>query len=257
MYDGFRPYLLAASSILALSCPSISLAAPSTGLAVGGIPLLDDHISSLPPTSKSDFRNSEKELWLKDLASVFERLYPEFIAVDDVQCLRLSRLKYGNETDHHSTWIAFESTKAVQRVTLRIVDDSQPNAVAVPTDEKGDEHATIHLSSGLIQQLENSSQLSFVLAHEMAHISNSHFAPHLPGLLFTPEQLEHINFIHQRWEFEADEQAFLKMRDAGFSKEQALRLLSSLSDFENQRSEIAQRKHPAIGKRIAALKKLF
>ncbi|MEM6574975.1 MAG: M48 family metalloprotease [Pseudomonadota bacterium] len=88
-----------------------------------------------------------------------------------------------------------------QPFELRLIDDPVPNARALP---RGD----VLLNLGLLLDLENPSELKFVLAHEVAHMALGHFAKHVrAGFPSRSEPLE----------LEADELALDKLRLAALS----------------------------------------
>ncbi len=88
-----------------------------------------------------------------------------------------------------------------QPFELRLIDDAVPNARALP---RGD----VLLNLGLLLNLENPSELKFVLAHEVAHLALGHFASHVrSGFPSRSEALE----------LEADELALDKLRRAGLN----------------------------------------
>lgn len=138
-----------------------------------------------------------------------------------------------------------------QPLEVVILEQPQPNAYIARNQN---ENVHLFLTSGLLNLLQTESELAFVLAHEIAHLQNDHFSPHIPSLILTPEQLIHISLVHEDWEFVADRQALETLRAANYHPAESITLLERLAKIVPQAPEAFTHHHPAIQNRIHAAK---
>ncbi len=217
----------------------------------------DNHVSSqsIFNEHESDFSYSRTLPSFENaIEEVFSKLYPQY----DIEQRERSMCSIESGEVISFVMRSASSANSFQykkpRVEISIVSDLYPNAFTLKRNN--DTQVKIVLTVGLLQLVNNESELAFVLAHEMAHVRLEHFSPHVPFLILNSEQLSHIAFIHQSWEFEADREAVEVLNTAGFSAKKAVDLLERLASFdESFHSHSADatpflRHHPAIHERV-------
>ena len=121
------------------------------------------------------------------------------------------------------------------------------------TPELSSKNYTITLTQGLLDEISTSSELAFVLAHEMGHIELEHLAPVLSSALLTQTQLRRIAQVHQDWEIEADGFALKRILDAGYDPRAGIELLSRLELATEIDAEAEFSHHPDPRSRMLLL----
>lgn len=129
--------------------------------------------------------------------------------------------------------------------TILIAQNPLPNAFA-----RGD--ATIVVTTGLLSQVKDTNELSFVLAHELGHLMK-HRTPRavlalLPGTSRLRTMLE--------LEFEADSFALELLKNAGISPSVALSILERNGNFGAEYGAPLRETHPSLNARIERIREL-
>ena len=176
------------------------------------------------------------------IAAVFEQLYTEFHSAPGAAAVDSVRMVSGSSS-----------------VLIVLTESNEPNAFALPADEENKLPSQIVLSRTLLEQLENRSELAFVLAHEMTHIIREH-EPLLPPVVLTAAQLKRISDVHKSWEFEADAGALRLLEERGFLLDAPGKVLERLAAAEKKHAgkhtdEEQASDHPPVAERILALSK--
>ncbi len=191
---------------------------------------------------------------LQRIADVFLRLFPDAILSDAAVCNRR-----GAEVTPRFSFprlYFYSAEKTLPLVRISVFNDHQPNAYALPSNDERLLPPTVVVSSGLLALIQDDSELAFVIAHEMTHLRENHFAPPLPFAMLTARQLEEIENIHHSWEYKADSSAIELMRTRGMNAIHAIHLLERLLMVDSEQKEAALRQHPSIRSRIISLQSL-
>lgn len=143
-------------------------------------------------------------------------------------------------------------SKNSRRLQFSLIDITQANAYALPASDSAE--AEIVLTSGLLEEIQTDSELAFVLAHELAHIEDSHFPLQAPTLLLNSKQIAHIQNVHQSWELLADRKAVAILEQSGFHSLEAIALLRRLERHSPQNEPRLLQAHPGIEVRLRALR---
>ncbi|MDX1442954.1 MAG: M48 family metalloprotease [Gammaproteobacteria bacterium] len=152
-----------------------------------------------------------------------------------------------------------------------IVNNSLPNAWSLPGGK-------IAINRGLLVSLESEAQLAAVLAHEVAHATNSHAARAMERGLVIEATLRALGFgdsaadvvdsgalgiqiitarFSQAAEFEADADGMRYMAEAGFQLEGALTLQQSMLREQGSSQGGLTGSHPASRERIIANRRIL
>jgi Zn-dependent protease with chaperone function len=194
-------------------------------------------------------RTNNRSAWSKQTADTFQRLFPGYSSSTAFECSAADT----PENAVAESLLFHRTDGSPEIIQLRFLEDPLPNAFALPPVTEEGTPAEIILTSGLMERLQSDTQLAFVLAHEMAHIRMGHFAPQLPPMLFTKEQLEHIATVHAGWELQADQAALHELLASGFDVADVSALLAQLAGFEAHAHEALPASHPPMEQRIAAI----
>ncbi len=159
--------------------------------------------------------------------------------------------------------------------TITLLDSVEGNASAMP-------HGDLFISYGMLAQLDNEDQLAFILAHEVTHYLNRHSltanryatnqkvksflgdlalaaigVPPVSGPNEAAWQLALNSRYSREQETEADLQAVVIMRYAGYSDSEAIGALEKLRVSAGEVREPLFSTHPNVGTRIAAVAELM
>jgi Zn-dependent protease with chaperone function len=138
---------------------------------------------------------------------------------------------------------------------LMILNSKNTNAFAQSAHQEDSRSAAVVLSSSLLSQISNEAELAFVLAHEIAHITNDHFVPDT-SFIFSSSQLQQIKKIRQSWESDADLEAISALRRAGIKISSASVLLDKLHKNRRSGEKIDKGFHIHTKRRVDKLYKL-
>jgi hypothetical protein len=174
-----------------------------------------------------------------EIKNTFLRLYPNY---------NLS----AETTTNVLKFTSFSAT--AQSIDLRVSSENETNAWAVIDDLNQKPRASITVSTRLLNQLRNRSELAFVIAHEMSHVLARHKPMPMGFLVLSKKQEERIAAVHRNWEMFADRQASLLLHSAGYNVRQASSLLRRIEHFEKKS---AKPNHPSIQQRITALDSFY
>lgn len=177
--------------------------------------------------------------WISKVEQTWLKLFPEYEVA-----------KYNQQEIVFTlppTRLAAQSPKQLQ---ISFLDNGKANAFATPPTNVG---AKIILTSGLMTQLSSCEELAFVLAHEMSHINNDHFAPDISALILPQSLIEKMVRIHHDWELIADKDAAERLQAKGIDNHYALSLLGKLSKLEEQTRPAWIHWHPDISERTRNL----
>ncbi len=150
-------------------------------------------------------------------------------------------------------------------IRFHVLRSPVPNAMALAGGD-------IYITVGYLAKLDNSDQLAFVLAHEVAHVIRRHaHAAHLEeragwigakvadilllgtGLSYFPYVASLAAYSRER-EQEADEDAVIAISSAGYAAHEALTALDRSVESKHGRSDSDWRtSHPSIDERITRL----
>lgn len=165
----------------------------------------------------------------ESLPEVFRKLYPEY-----------TLNKYQNDK-----W-TFKKEDA--ELKLKIIDFKRSkNSYAYFSKD----HArNILITRALIDDLANSEELAFLLAHEMSHLDLGHYClPNFSSYVFSKEQERKISEHLQSLELLADSSALDLLKKSGFNSEKGLALLEK--KFNADRESFFKR-HPNLKTRISS-----
>ena len=149
-----------------------------------------------------------------------------------------------------------------------VVDDKTPNAFTIPG-------GSIYVHTGLLNFVDDESQLAGVMAHEMGHaaarhparsISRQYGLEYLSGLIFPQNQqkakalalnLARTGFLmhySRADELQADEIGFDLAKRAGFQRDGLVRFLKKIQTLEKSGSSLSFfSSHPPTPERVARL----
>ncbi len=88
----------------------------------------------------------------------------------------------------------------------------------------------------------------------MAHVASEHSAPHGYTGFFTKSQLKKIADVHRKWEFEADMEALVTLKNAGYNGNAAAALLERFESDDVKVTVDYHRRHPSIQARVQLLR---
>ena len=195
------------------------------------------------------FNGGDNDIWAARVAETLQQLLPhhklslspecpvETVSAGDAQFRQFYLL--GPAPGDEPLKITFLNTTSVIALARKGYDDSTT--------------AEIVLSRGLFAQIQLSSELAFVLSHELAHIEFEHFTPQLPLGLFTQRQLERVSSVHIQWELKADARAIERLTRAGFSTLAIAEFLSRLDSHTEDRDPAHLHSHPTLQARLDSL----
>jgi predicted Zn-dependent protease len=156
--------------------------------------------------------------------------------------------------------------------TFHVIDSPQINAFCLPGGH-------IFVYTGLRKVVKNDDELAAVLAHEITHAEEHHYAKQssksskrgallgigslllgLPGI--ATQFLGVLDFsISQRYsrehEYEADREGLLRMKRAGFEPSAMVNVLQRLADEDESDNDKWLSDHPEGKKRVAAIKSML
>ncbi len=192
---------------------------------------------------------------------------PQFAAADDGESIpaRLSEIHDAisvlfpnsklevKQKQNAAAYLLVNDVLAGSPIQLELLDDSKPNAFAIPSYRSQSGTPRIILTSGLNSLLINKSELAFVIAHEISHLREDHFSPDLPAITLTSSQLRKIVQVHQSWEMSADRSAVEMLHRRGLDARAGLHLLGRLHEFESESEHTLGRNHPSISERLDRL----
>ncbi len=136
----------------------------------GGVELVQrfhspDKTEKNPP--REEPRYSRMEEFLGDLS--YQALLAEYPLIEDPRIEDFFSLIHQTLTAHH-----FDPDKRLEHLTYYLADDGRVNAFALPAGK-------IVVTRGMIRQVENTEELSSVIAHELGHIQLGHVMKKLKG----------------------------------------------------------------------------
>ena len=156
--------------------------------------------------------------------------------------------------------------------TFHVIDSPQINAFCLPGGH-------IFVYTGLRKIIKNDDELAAVLAHEITHAEEHHYAKQyaksskrgailgavsifagLPGI--ASSALGILDFsMSQKYsrehEYEADREGLLRMKRAGFKPEAMVSVLQRLADEDDSDMDGWMRDHPEGKKRVAAIQAML
>jgi Zn-dependent protease with chaperone function len=105
---------------------------------------------------------------------------------------------------------------------------------------------TIHVSSGMLAQVQNESQLAFLLAHEIAHVLLGHHQHR--------DHSDSGQFLEQ--EIAADQMALSLIQQGGFEGADGEALLRRISEFGTDSGIALRQLFPGLDARLVALSRI-
>lgn len=220
--------------------------------------------TSFTPPSYEDLRPvvQNASAWRPEMLEVLERLVPRALVFAQPTAEQ-------DESRHpkplfvlvvqplHPLRLTDDHAGVPHAIELAVHEDGKPTAYALKRGSaRPDAPARIVITASLLSLLRDSSELAFVIAHELAHIEHDHFSPEIPFAMFTPRQLAHIASTHQRWELDADASAIALLRSGGFDLRASVDILGRLESVETS-NESFLRRHPSIRDRISQLREVI
>ncbi|HEX9997314.1 MAG TPA: M48 family metalloprotease [Abditibacterium sp.] len=165
-----------------------------------------------------------------------------------------------------------QSSESEFNYTFHVIDAPQINAFCLPGGH-------IFVYTGLRKIVKNDDELAAVLAHEITHAEEHHYAKQyaksskrgailgavsifagLPGI--ASQALGILDFsMSQKYsrehEYEADREGLLRMKRAGFKPEAMATVLQRLAEEDNSDMDQWMSDHPEGKKRVAAIQTLL
>ena len=188
--------------------------------------------------------------WVAQLDRVMNRLYK---ATREVSCK--AELTFLHQSRLYQIPATNDQAHAIS-VNVVVLPGSTPNAYASEIGVRGFSQFVVHLTSELLRNVRNESELAFILAHEIAHIRGEHFPVAADGMILSDSVKAHIARVHRSWELEADQKAIADLKRANYSIASAVALLNRIGHFEQNDTHEAHRNHPSIGQRTTLLSAL-
>ncbi|RYG71843.1 M48 family peptidase [bacterium] len=156
--------------------------------------------------------------------------------------------------------------------TFHVIDSPQINAFCLPGGH-------IFVYTGLRKVVKNDDELAAVLAHEITHAENHHYAKQysksskrgailgvgsillgLPGIASSALGILDFSMTQKysrEHEYEADRDGLLRMKRAGFQPDAMVNVLQRLAEEDDSSADQWLSDHPEGKKRVAAIKAML
>ncbi|MBL7661677.1 M48 family metalloprotease [bacterium] len=193
------------------------------------------------PTTGNHFQLDKENPWAAIISRTVTNLFPN------------SKFKWIENKSNQDSIAELEITEPLLpaiSIKLKVMNSGPVNAFAMPANSAEEGSAQIILPQAILETISSTSELAFVLTHELSHIVRDHFAPELPLAMLTESQRLHISKTHRNWELQADSDAKFYLEQRGFDTSAGAKLLANIHD-EATNSPTAN--HPTLDHRIAAL----
>ena len=192
-------------------------------------------------------------LGCKEIAEVFTRVYPEFRQSTDLSCPVSPSSDPQAAAGKQCELVFYSVTAKPAFVQISVEKTNVPNAFAYAPTQSEPDSGRIVLTSRLLSEFADLSELAFVLGHEMSHLEHNHRIVSLDGYVLSAAQLDKIHSVHQAWELEADRESLARISAAGYDKNSPAIVLGRLGTFETRGGSNLSGEHPLIAVRIAEL----